>query len=97
MTKFQNRWLRKIHRWLAAPTAILIPVAIIIKLAGSDPSIAFPPQLEQLQSFLLLTLAVSGAYLYLMPYIAKWQRQRRQNAKAKAANINRPPSLLVEE
>jgi len=27
--KFWNKWLRKIHRWLAAPTFILIPTAVI--------------------------------------------------------------------
>ncbi len=83
MTKFLNKWLRKLHRWLAIPMIVIVPIAIIIKLTGSDPSIVFPPQLEKLQEILLLTLVLSGVYLYFIPYIAKWQRSQRQRAKAK--------------
>ncbi len=85
MTKFLNKWLRKIHRWLAIPMIIIVPAAIIIKLMGSDPSIVFPPQLAKLQEILLLTLVLSGIYLYFIPYIAKWQRNRRQRARATIA------------
>ncbi len=85
MIKFLNKWLRKIHRWLAIPMIVIVPLAIAIKLAGSDPSIAFPPILEQLQSVLLLTLVLTGIYLYFIPYIAKWQRNQRQKAKVKAS------------
>ncbi len=83
MIKFLNRWLRKIHRWLAIPMIVIVPLAIAVKLMGSDPSVAFPPVLEQLQSILLLTLVVTGVYLYFIPYIAKWQRNQRQKAKVK--------------
>ena len=83
MTKIFNKWLRKLHRWLSIPMIVLVPIAIIIKLMGSDPSIVFPPQLEKLQEILLLTLVLSGIYLYFIPYIARWQRNQRQRAKAK--------------
>jgi len=78
--KLFNKWTRKIHRWLAVPTAILIPTAIVLKLAGGAGGL--PPQLEQFQSIMMLTLAITGAYLFLIPYIAKWQRNQRQKAKA---------------
>ena len=81
MIKFLNKWLRKTHRWLSLPMVIIVPIAIIIKLAGSDPSIVFPPQLEKLQEILLLTLVLTGIYLYFIPYIAKWQRKQRQRVK----------------
>jgi len=80
VTKFLNKWLRKIHRWLAIPMIIIVPAAIIIKLIG-----LFPPQLAKLQEILLLTLVLSGIYLYFIPYIAKWQRNRRQRARATIA------------
>ena len=95
MTKFLNKWLRKIHRWLAIPMIIIVPIAIIIKLMGSDPSIAFPPQLEKLQEILLLTLVITGIYLYFIPYIAKWQRNRRQRAKAKT--VTSASSQIISE
>jgi hypothetical protein len=83
MTKFFNKWSRKFHRWLAVPTAILIPIAVILKFAG-DSSVHFPPQIEQFQSILMLLLAISGTYLYLIPYIVKWQRKRRKKAQEAA-------------
>jgi|SaaInl8_200m_RNA_FD_contig_81_760879_length_2637_multi_3_in_0_out_0_3 hypothetical protein len=83
MTKFFNKWLRKIHRWLAVPTAILIPIAVILKFAGNS-SAQFPPQVEKIQSILMLLLAISGAYLYLIPYIVKGQRKRRTKSQEAA-------------
>ena len=35
MTKWLSKWLRKFHRWIAVPTAIAIPAAVIIKLVGN--------------------------------------------------------------
>ena len=77
MTKHLNKWLRRIHRWIAVPTAILIPIAVILKFGGGA-SPSFPLQLERVQSLLMLTLALSGAYLFLIPYISRWKRKRRQ-------------------
>jgi len=77
MTKFFNKWTRKIHRWIAVPTAILIPVAVILKFTG-DSRTRFPPQIEQSQSILMLLMAISGIYLYLIPYIVKWRRKSRR-------------------
>lgn len=92
MTKFLNKWLRKIHRWLSIPMIIIVPIAIIIKLMGSDPSIVFPAGLEKFQEILLLTLVLSGIYLYFIPYIAKWQRNSRQKAKTAKAKVSVSPA-----
>ena len=83
MTKFFNKWSRKFHRWIAVPTIIIIPLAVIAKFS-SDSSEHLPPQLEQFQSILMLLLVISGTYLYLIPYIVKWQRNRRKKAQAAA-------------
>ena len=77
MTKFFNKWTRIFHRWIALPTLILIPLAVIAKFSGNKGGI--PPQIEQFQSILMLLLAISGAYLYLIPYIAKWRRKKRKS------------------
>ncbi len=76
MKKFLNKWSRIIHRWLAVPTAILIPIAVISKFTMST-SEHLPPQVEQFQSILMLLLAISGTYLFLIPYIARWQQKKR--------------------
>ncbi len=82
MTKLLNRWLRRIHRWLAVPTAILIPIAIVIKFSGKPEWQVILKQFESIQSLLMLVLAISGAYLYLIPYIVKAQRKKRKKAEA---------------
>jgi uncharacterized iron-regulated membrane protein len=93
MIKFLNRWLRKTHRWLSIPMIVIVPIAIIIKLTGSDPSIVFPPGLEKFQEILLLTLVLTGIYLYFIPYIAKWQRNQRQRAKTVKTVTSRRENL----
>lgn len=85
MTKFFNKWTRIFHRWIAIPTILIIPIAVITKFTG-DAAGHLPPQLEQFQSILMLLLVISGAYLYFIPYIAKWQRSQRTKAKVAAQN-----------
>ncbi len=79
MTRFLNKWVRVFHRWVALPTLVLIPLAVILKFTGSKE--LFPSQIEQFQSILMLLLALSGAYMYLIPYIARWQRKQRVKAR----------------
>ena len=81
MTKFFNKWLRKIHRWLAVPTAILIPIAVVIKFSGNPAWQTLFKRFEMVQSMLMLVLAITGTYLYLIPYIVKGQRKRRKKAQ----------------
>ena len=81
MSKFFNKWTRIFHRWVALPTLIIIPIAVIAKFTG-DGTEHLSPQVEQFQSILMLLLAISGTYLYLIPYLAKWKRNRRKKAKA---------------
>ena len=77
MTKLLNKWFRKFHRWIAVPTALAIPTAFIIKLFG-DPQIkAVWEKLDMLPSLLMLIMAISGTYLFLLPYIVKGQRKKK--------------------
>ena len=83
MNKFLNKWFRQIHRWIAIPTALLIPVAVIIKLTGSSEAIAFWEKWDKLPSVLMLFMAITGAYLYLLPYIVKGQRNNKAREAAR--------------
>ena len=82
VTKFLNKWFRKLHRWIAVPTALAIPVAVIIKLLGDPQTVATWERLDQL-TVLMLVMAISGAYLFLLPYIVKGQRKRRVDSPSK--------------
>jgi hypothetical protein len=77
MSKFLRKWTRIFHRWIAIPTLVIIPLAVIAKFTG-DGVDGLPANVEQFQSILMLLLAISGAYLYLIPYLAKWARNKRQ-------------------
>jgi hypothetical protein len=85
MTKILSRWLRKFHRWIAVPTALAIPAAVFIKLAGNPKMVAAWEKLDKIPSILMLIMAISGAYLFLLPYIVRGQRKKRM-ASAQVAN-----------
>lgn len=76
MTKVLSKWFRKFHRWIAVPTALIIPVAVIIKLIGTPAMKTAWENLDKIPSILMLIMAISGAYLFLLPYIVKAQRKR---------------------
>ena len=78
MIKVFNKWFRKIHRWIAVPTALLIPIAVVIKLVGSQEAIAAWEKLDKVPSILMLFMAITGSYLYLLPYITKGRRKKKQ-------------------
>jgi hypothetical protein len=78
-----NKWFRKLHRLIAVPTALAIPVAVIIKLLGDPQTVATWERLDKLPSVLMLVMAISGAYLFLLPYIVKGQRKRRVDSPSK--------------
>lgn len=77
MTKVFSKWFRKVHRWIAVPTALAIPTALIIKLVGSETLVATWERLDKVPSILMLVMALTGAYLFLLPYIVKGQRKKR--------------------
>ena len=83
MTKFLSKWFRKLHRWIAVPTALAIPVAVIIKLLGDPQTVAAWERLDKLPSVLMLVMAISGAYLFLLPYIVRGQRKQKVDSLSK--------------
>lgn len=83
MTKFLSKWFRKFHRWIAVPTALAIPAAVIIKLLGDPQIVAAWERLEKIPSILMLIMAISGAYLLLLPYIMKGQRKKKTDTTPK--------------
>ena len=68
--KYLRKYLRKTHRWLALPFAALI----VLVLATRDTS--FGAAIQQTQQVLLLVMALTGLYLFLLPWWTKWRRGR---------------------
>ena len=50
-------------------------------LIGNKELIEIWEKLEKIPSLLMLIMALSGAYLFLIPYIAKGQRKKRSQTK----------------
>lgn len=69
MSKFFNKWFRKFHRWLALPFAILLLTIIFTR----DTQIGVIAQ--RIQGPIMIVMAITGLYLFLLPYLTKWKRQ----------------------
>ena len=72
MSKFLNKYVRKVHRWLALPFVILI---LTVALARNTP-VSFTAQ--RAQQVLLLIMAITGLYLFVLPWWTKWRRRERR-------------------
>ena len=75
-----NKWAqlaRKWHRWIAIPMLILVPLSAALRLTGNGKVMKDLPAWENLQSVLILLLALTGAYLYLFRLVNRKKRQRR--------------------
>lgn len=79
--KFFNKWSRQTHRWVAIPTFLSIPLMLFAKFTKGA-FFTLPPQVELAQQLLILYLAITGTYLYFIPYIVKRQRTKRKKAQA---------------
>jgi hypothetical protein len=96
MTKVFSKWFRKIHRWIAVPTALAIPTALIIKLIGNENLVATWERLDKVPSILMLVMALTGAYLFLLPYIVKGQRKKRKSEVNKVQKVGEA-SFSIQE
>jgi hypothetical protein len=72
MDKFFKKWLRKFHRWLVIPFITLL-ITVLLSRGTTVGTIA-----QRIQAVFMIIMAISGAYLYLLPYWAKWKRNRAQ-------------------
>jgi hypothetical protein len=67
-----NKWMRHIHRWFSV---IFTLVVIINGVAVAMRK--YTNSLGLLAVFVLLFLFSSGAYLFVLPYTARWRTRRR--------------------
>jgi len=96
MTKWLSKWLRKFHRWVAVPTALAIPVAFVLKLVGNSETLEVWNKFEKIPSVLMLIMALSGAYLFLLPYIVKGQRKKKLSL-SKEVKAQSPSSVEIHD
>lgn len=71
-----NKWVRQLHRWLAMPLVLSASVLIIGPLiTGSEASEA-PAWLNLTAALSLLSLVLTGVYMFVQHYWAKWRRAK---------------------
>jgi heme A synthase len=66
-----SAWVRQIHRWLAIAFTLAV-IVTSIALAQKEPIVwvSYVPLLP------LALLLLTGLYLFVLPYAAKWRRGR---------------------
>jgi hypothetical protein len=66
--KFLNKYVRQFHRWLTLPFVALI----ITLLLTHNTLVGFTAQ--RAQQILMLMMAISGLYLFFLPWWVKWRK-----------------------
>ena len=66
-----NKWVRQIHRWLSIAFTVAVIVNIVV--LGQRELAVWVGFLTLLPLALLL---LSGLYLFVLPYAAKWSARR---------------------
>lgn len=72
MDKFLKKWVRKLHRWLVIPFIALLITVIFAR------GTAIGNAAQRIQAVFMVIMAITGAYLYLLPLWAKWRRAKSQ-------------------
>lgn len=70
-----GKFLRKLHRYL---TPLFIVITVWFMLINKDPSIG--AVLGKIQKGLMLTLAITGAFLFFQIYYNKSKAKRKKKA-----------------
>ena len=67
-----NSWIRQAHRWLSMAFTVAVIINIVALIQKSQATwigfLALAP---------LILLMLSGLYLFILPYAAKWRRAGR--------------------
>ena len=66
-----NKWVRRIHRWLSIAFAVAV-IVNIVALGQKEPAV----WVGLLALLPLALLLLTGLYLFVLPYAAKWRDAR---------------------
>jgi len=67
-----NHWVRQTHRWLAIVFTVSV-IVTFVALKQEKPLV----WVSYVPLFPLALLAVTGLYLFVLPYAARWRSGRR--------------------
>jgi len=72
-----SKWIRILHRWLAVPLVVVVAAALIGSAAGGGRELPAWIGLAGLLS--LLSLLVTGLYMFAQHYVRKVRRARSES------------------
>ena len=67
-----NKWMRQSHRWLSVVFIMVVSVNGITVAEGK-----YNQKVGLVAVFFLAPLLLTGLYLFVLPYAAKWRSTRR--------------------
>jgi len=67
-----NKWMRQIHRWLSVAFTVAVTINTVAVVRGQSSN-----RMGLLAVFPLAFLLVTGLYLFVLPYFARWRSGRR--------------------
>ncbi len=70
-----GKWIRQIHRWLVMPFLLAILMALIGTIRGGE-AFKLPDWLTIIVIGSLLSLLLTGVYMFAQHYWTKWRRSR---------------------
>ena len=70
-----NEWIRQAHRWIAIAftVGVIVNMAVMSKADPAKPE-PYPMWLGLIALGPLILLELTGLYLFVLPYAAKWRR-----------------------
>lgn len=68
-----NKWMRRFHRWLVLPFILAVFLAIIGAI-GQGESFQLPIWLNVVAIGSLLSLLLTGLYMFVQYYWVRWRR-----------------------
>jgi hypothetical protein len=78
-----SKWLRQIHRWLVVPFVFAIILMIIGGISQGE-TFELPGWLSLTLIGSLFSFILTGIYMFVQPYWARWQRSRRNSRELAA-------------
>lgn len=74
-----NHWIRQTHRWLSIAFTVTVIANFIVLAQGQQIAwITYSPL------FPLALLLLSGLYMFVLPYAAKWRSRRNVSYAVKS-------------
>jgi len=77
-----NKWIRQIHRWLSVLFTAVVIVNGVAVFRGK-----YSNALGLAAVYPLALLFLSGAYLFVLPYAARWRSVRRITEQASIRTV----------